>query len=242
MVVMNSPFFQQVPQHNLQHTPQPQPGRQPARRGWASRFHTATALSYAVGFPIIMCMVFFFGKLMNNNAIIAAFGIRPLDFSAIWHIFTAPFIHIDIAHLISNLSVGVVLCWCIGLSGHRVFLEVTAIVCLISGLGTWLLGGVGTVHVGASGIIYGWLLYLIVRGFFNRSFSQSVMGFVLILLYSGLMWGVLPGTQGVSWQAHFFGALGGLCAGAILTSDDPPARKAQRATQESTQRGYGELR
>ena len=96
---------------------------------------------------------------------------------------------------------------------------------LVSGIGTWCFGGVGTIHVGASGMIYGWLAYLVVRGFFNRSFRQILLGVVLGLFYSSLVWGVLPLSEGVSWQAHLFGAVGGVLAGLTITSDDPVRRE-----------------
>ena len=92
---------------------------------------------------------------------------------------------------------------------------------LIAGVGTWLLGGPGTSHIGASGMVYGWLSYLIVRGIFNRSLTQFLVGLGLGFAYSGLIWGVLPIYEGVSWQGHLFGAIGGIVAGMVITSDDP---------------------
>ena len=76
--------------------------------------------------------------------------------------------------------------------------------------------------------MYGWLAYLIIRGFFNRSISQIITGVVLGFFYSGLIFGLLPGTEGVSWQAHLFGAIGGFIAGMVITSDDPPELVAKR--------------
>ena len=84
-----------------------------------------------------------------------------------------------------------------------------------------MFGGIGTNHIGASGIIYGWLAYLIVRGIFNKSLGQIVLGVALAFTYSGLIWGVLPTDPSVSWQGHLFGALAGILCGIFLTSDDP---------------------
>lgn len=95
---------------------------------------------------------------------------------------------------------------------------------LLAGVGVWLTGGDNTVHVGASVLAFGWLVYLLVRGFFSGSARQLLLGLVLLLLYGGLLWGVLPGQPGVSWQGHFFGAVGGLCAAWWLGRRDRAGR------------------
>lgn len=176
--------------------------------------------TFAIGYLVVLWVVhivnvIFFGGTLAN------FGIRPLDFSGIWGIFFAPLLHEGWEHLIGNSIPGALFCFIVGLSGRRAFWEVSTIVMLVAGLGTWLLGGPGTLHIGASGMVYGWLAYLIVRGIFNRSFMQTITGFILAFAYSGLIWGVLPTDAGVSWQGHLFGALGGILAGMTITSDDP---------------------
>lgn len=184
------------------------------------------ALSYlAVIWAVHLINVFVFGGTLTY------FGVHPLDIASIWHIFTAPLLHGSLTHIAANSIPGALFCFLIGLSGHRAYWEVTTIVAVISGLGTWLLGGIGTSHIGASGLIYGWLAYLVIRGIFNRSPGQVLLGVVLAFAYSGLIWGVLPTQEGVSWQAHLFGAIGGIVAGATITSDDPPALQAKRARQ-----------
>ncbi|QPK82914.1 rhomboid family intramembrane serine protease [Corynebacterium qintianiae] len=187
----------------------------------------ATGFRFALGYLAVIWAVFIlnavlFGGVLNN------FGIHPLDVTALPHIFAAPLLHADVNHIISNSIPGAIFCFLIGYSGSRVFWEVTLIAGVIAGLGTWFMGGIGTNHIGASGLVYGWLAYLIVRGFFNRSVQQISLGVILGFFYSGLIWGVLPGTPGVSWQGHLFGAIGGIVAGMLITSDDPPELKARR--------------
>ena len=173
------------------------------------------------------------------------FGIQPLDLSTIWHIFTSPLLHANLEHIVGNSIPGAIFAFLIGYSGKRVFWEVTTFAMLVSGLGTWLIGGIGTNHIGASGLVYGWLAYLLVRGFFNRSAGQVLLGVILGFTYSGLMWGVLPLVEGVSWQAHLFGAIGGMAAGMIITSDDPPelamkkAQKKQQKQRKNPNQPYG---
>lgn len=213
--------------------PYPQPSGLPARVSQTpapvatARRKVRTGLSFAAGYVLVIWVVhlvntFLFGGLLT------AFGVHPLDVSSLWHIFTAPVLHADFGHLISNTVPGAVFSFLIGLSGARVWWEVTALVVLVGGAGVWLLGGVGTNHIGASGLVYGWLAYLLIRGIFNRSLGQILLGALLGVAYSGLVWGVLPGTPGISWQAHLFGAVGGFGAGMFITSDDPPALRAKQ--------------
>jgi membrane associated rhomboid family serine protease len=95
------------------------------------------------------------------------------------------------------------------LGGVRRWLAVTAIVWLVGGAGVWLTGAESSVHIGASVLAFGWLAHLLLRGLFSRSVRQIILGLVLLLLYGGLLVGVLPGQPGVSWQGHLFGAVGG---------------------------------
>lgn len=178
-----------------------------------------TGLVFALGYLAVLWATHagndvFFGGLLSN------YGIHPLDFNGIWGIVTAPLLHVDWEHLMGNSLPGAVFCFLIGLSGRKTWWEVTILVVLIGGLGTWLLGGPGSNHVGASSLVYGWLAYLLVRGIFNRSLSQFLLGVILGIAYSGLVWGVLPIYEGVSWQGHLFGAMGGIVAGMTITSDD----------------------
>ena len=184
-----------------------------------------TGLKLAGGFLATIWVVFILELVFPW---LQAFGIHPLDVSSLPLIFTSPLLHANLEHIISNSIPGAIFAFLVGYSGKRVFWEVTTFVVIIGGLGTWLLGGVGTNHIGASGLVYGWLAYLIIRGFFNRSISQIITGVVLGFFYSGLIFGLLPGTEGVSWQAHLFGAIGGFIAGMVITSDDPPELVAKR--------------
>ena len=179
-------------------------------------------IRYACGYILVIWAVHFTNMLMFGGDL-TYFGIHPLDISSVWHIVTSPLVHGSTSHIIANTIPGAIFCFLIAWSGRRVFWEVTLITLLIGGIGVWFIGGIGSTHVGASGLIYGWLAYLIVRGIFNRSLSQVGLGAILVFFYSGLIWGVLPSEPGVSWQAHLFGAIGGILAGAFITSDDTPA-------------------
>jgi membrane associated rhomboid family serine protease len=141
-----------------------------------------------------------------------AFGIIPHNFVGLRGILFAPLLHANFTHLISNTVPFVTLGWLIMLWETSDLLVVTAITMLVGGLGTWLFGGANTVHVGASGVIFGYLGYLLFRGYFERKLSSIIMSLFVFAAYGSVLFGLLPGMPGISWQGHLFGFLGGAIA------------------------------
>jgi membrane associated rhomboid family serine protease len=139
-------------------------------------------------------------------------GIRPRTDEGLVGIFVAPWLHGGWAHLLSNTVPFLVLGIVVLLEGWRSWARATLIVLLTSGAAVWLLAPTNSVTLGASGIVFGWLVYLLVRGFFTGSPGQIATGVVVFLFYGGMLLGVLPSDAGVSWQAHLGGALGGFLA------------------------------
>lgn len=139
-------------------------------------------------------------------------GVRPRDAEGLDGIVFAPLLHAGWAHLAANTVPLFVFGFLILLEGVARWAVVTAVVWVVGGLGVWLTAGENTLHLGASVLAFGWLTYLLVRGFFSGSAGQVMVGLVLLFLYGGVLWGVLPGQPGVSWQGHLFGAAGGVCA------------------------------
>lgn len=154
-------------------------------------------------------------------------GIIPREVNGLDGIVWAPLLHADWPHLLANTIPVLVLGFLAMAGGIGQFVAVTATIWIISGLGTWLTGEDNSVHLGASGLIFGWLTFLLVRGFFARSFGQILVAVALFLLYGGTLLGVLPGQPGISWQAHLFGAVGGVLAAWLVSSADR-ARSRQR--------------
>ena len=151
-------------------------------------------------------------------------GIEPRTADGLWGVPFAPFLHAGFGHLIANTVPFLVLGAIIALSGLRRVLLVTLVVALVSGLGTWLLAPSGTLHIGASGVVFGYAAYLIARGLFDRRWYYLVTGLVVALVQGGsLLLGLLP-RDGISWQGHLFGALGGLLAARLLARRLRPAR------------------
>jgi membrane associated rhomboid family serine protease len=140
------------------------------------------------------------------------YGIVPRTDEGLAGIAAAPFLHVGFAHLFANTVPFVAMGAVIALSGLRRVLVVTLIVGAVSGLGTWLVAPAATTVVGASGIVFGYAAYLLARGFFSRAQVHFVVGLVVIVVWGGALLGGLFPQQGISWQAHFFGAAGGLLA------------------------------
>lgn len=146
-----------------------------------------------------------------------ALGIRPRTLWGLAGIPLAPFLHVGFAHLAANSLPFLVLGWLVMLRSLREFWLVTGVVTLVSGLAVWLVAGSGTVHVGASGLIFGYLGYLLFRGIFERSFSTILVALLVGVLYGGALWGVIPLEEGVSWQGHLFGFLAGILSARLLS-------------------------
>ena len=151
------------------------------------------------------------------------YGVRPRSDEGLAGIIFAPLLHGGWPHLISNTAPLLVLGFLLALSGGRMWLVVTATIWIVGGLGVWLLGAGQTNHIGASGLVFGWLVHLVLRGVFARNLGQIAFGVVIFAVYGSVLWGVLPGRSGISWEGHFFGALGGALA-AWLTARRPDPR------------------
>ncbi|WP_245560363.1 rhomboid family intramembrane serine protease [Actinopolyspora halophila] len=151
-------------------------------------------------------------------------GIQPREVEGLDGIVWAPLLHYGWEHLMANTLPLLVLGWLCMAGGIRRFVVVTAMIWVVGGLGTWLVAAESTTHLGASGIAFGWLMFLLVRGFFTGSVAQILVAVVLVVYWGGMLWGVLPGQQGVSWQAHLFGAVGGVLAAWLVTRSDRPHR------------------
>jgi membrane associated rhomboid family serine protease len=148
------------------------------------------------------------------------YGIEAREPEGLDGIVTAPFLHVGFGHLISNTIPFVIMGLLIAIEGARRLLAVFAIVALVSGLGTWIVAPEGSIHVGASGVVFGFATYLIARGWFNRRTSQIAIGLVIVVIWGGVLVGGLQPREGISWQGHLFGAIGGVVAARVLSGGD----------------------
>ena len=152
------------------------------------------------------------------------YGIWPHHIEGLWGILFAPFLHGGLPHLIANTIPFITLGWFVMLQETSDFFIVTAMTMVVSGLGVWVFGSSNSHHIGASGLIFGYLGFLLLRGYFERNFSSILLSIIVGFLYGGAIWGVLPTVPGVSWEGHLFGFIGGIIAARFLAR-----RKKQRA-------------
>ncbi|MGH3088917.1 MAG: rhomboid family intramembrane serine protease [Rubrobacteraceae bacterium] len=155
-----------------------------------------------------------------------AYGIRPRTAEGLSGILFAPFLHGGFVHLASNSIPFLVLGSLVLFHEIKDFVVTTALAVLVGGLGAWLLGGAHTVHIGASGLVFGYFGYLLLRGYFRRSVGAVALSLVLAVFYGWMLFGLLPFQPGaVSWQGHLFGFLGGALSACLLRSSDETPRR-----------------
>lgn len=149
-----------------------------------------------------------------------AFGILPRTIAGLAGIVVAPFLHFGFGHLALNTVGFVALGLLIAIGGALRVVAVTAITAAVSGAGVWLLSPSQSVTAGASGVVFGYAAYLIIRGLVSRRVGQLVLGAVVIAVFGGGLLASLLPAAGISWQGHLFGALGGVLAARLLHRHD----------------------
>ncbi len=191
----------------------------------------ATILTFVALLYLIEIVDQLAGHRLDRN------GIRPLEADGLKGILFAPLLHADWAHLLANTVPALVLGFLVTLAGMSRFVWATAIIWILGGLGTWLIGDLGgcraeTNHIGASGLIFGWLAFLLVFGWLTRHVWWIITSLVVGFVYGGILWGAMPVLDrcgGVSWQGHLCGAIAGVLAAWWLSGPERGARAAKKA-------------
>jgi membrane associated rhomboid family serine protease len=189
----------------------PSTGSTPVRAGAATLGRSIAVMG---GLLALLWGMEFFDSLIGGR--LDYYGIHAQDVDGLPGILSAPLLHGGWGHLIGNSVPFFVLGLLVLLGGLARWIWSTAISILASGLTAWLLTPAGTVIIGASGLIFGWLTYLLARGLWSRKLGQVVIAAAVLLFYGGMIVGILPGAAGVSWQAHLGGAIGGIFAAWLL--------------------------
>jgi membrane associated rhomboid family serine protease len=174
---------------------------------------TSTLKTQAVvlgGTLAVFWAVFVVNTLLGGSLLVL--GVIPRTTIGLRGILFAPFLHASLNHIVANSIPFLALGWMVMLRDERHFIPVTVAGMVGSGLAAWLLGSPGSVHIGASGVIFGYLGFLMLTGWYTRSFGSILLSIVVTVLWGGLVLGMMPGAPGISWQAHIGGFLGGVFA------------------------------
>lgn len=199
------------------------------------RSTAAVGAATILTFVVLLYFVELIDQMTRHS--LDANGIRPLEVDGLWGIVFSPLLHASWEHLMANTVPLLVLGFLMTLVGLSRFVWATAIVWILGGFGTWLIGDVGsscgpTDHIGASGLIFGWLAFLLVFGIFVRRVSNIIIGLVVMFAYGGVLLGAMPVLGvcgGVSWQGHLCGAIAGVAAAYWLSAPERKARTGRTA-------------
>jgi len=161
------------------------------------------------GIVLFFWVVEFFDLIFLRGRLDYYGGVQPRTLVGLRNVFFSPFLHAGFGHLFTNMFPFLILGAFVLVRSLRDFILVSIIAALFSGLGIWLLGSGDSVHLGASGVVFGYLGYLLLRGYFERSIISIVLAVLSLVFYGGMIWGVLPLRPGVSWLGHLFGFIGG---------------------------------
>jgi membrane associated rhomboid family serine protease len=172
-----------------------------------------------IGFFVIL----FWAIEIINQAVFGdrldSFGIIPRNIIGLRGILFAPFLHSDFGHLMANTIPFIILSWFVMLQRISDFFLVTICSILIGGTGVWLFAETNSVTIGASILVFGYLGFLLSRGFFQKNTPSIALSLLVFFLYGGMIWGVLPSNPHISWLGHLFGFFGGVLAAKILTQE-----------------------
>lgn len=187
-----------------------------SQEGKAIANELKTQISILAGFITTFWVVEIVDLLIYHGKL-DQYGIYPRHIFGLRGILWSPFLHGNLPHLIANTGPFLILGWLVMVQETTDFFWVTAITMLVAGGGVWLFGA-PAYHIGASSLIFGYLGFLLFRGLFERNIASIALSLLVGFIYGGLIWGVLPGQPGISWEGHLFGLIGGVLAARFLAN------------------------
>lgn len=144
-------------------------------------------------------------------------GVFPREIDGLIGIITSPLAHSDFGHLISNSLPMLVLMTILFLFYKRIAWPSFISIYILTGVAVWLLAR-PVYHIGASGVVYGLVSFIFWLGIFRRNIKSIILSLVIVILYSGYFYGVLPNQEGISWESHLFGGVVGIIVAFIFRS------------------------
>lgn len=188
-----------------------------------ARANFRLALRIALGLVALLWLIMIVNGALDLS--LERFGVRPRTWSGLPGILLAPLLHADIAHLFANSAPLLVLITAMLHLYPNSALRVVPAIYLGPGVAVWLWGR-ASIHIGASGLIYGLLAYVFVAGTIRHDRRAIAASLLVCFLYGSLVWGVLPIQPAMSWETHLSAALiGAVLAVALRRLDIPPRRR-----------------
>jgi membrane associated rhomboid family serine protease len=179
----------------------------------------------SIFFPSVLLIIIWAIKIIENvlNLRLGTLGIYPLHLSGLPGIFFAPLIHGDYSHLFTNSGPLLILGTAVFYFYRPVAFRLIFMAWIMTGIWVWF-GGREAYHIGASGLIYALASFLFFSGFIRRSIELMAISFVIVFLYGGMIWGIFPLRENISWESHLMGGIAGFIL-AIYYKDQGPQRK-----------------
>ena len=138
------------------------------------------------------------------------FGILPRNVNGIKGILFSPFLHGGVGHLVSNSIPLLILLTTLFYFYNKVAVRVLILSILIGGALVWIFGRSASHHIGASGVVFSLIGFLVASGIFRKNIKALLLSIFVFFMYGGVIWGVLPTQPGVSWEGHLFGFIAGI--------------------------------
>lgn len=164
-------------------------------------------MRWPVMYIFVMWLVYFFSLIFNVD--LGNWGVFPRMVEGMAGILTAPFIHANIKHLLSNTIPMLGMLTIMVMFYPRVALKSFLMIYVLTGLCVWLFGR-PVYHIGASGVVYGLVAFVFWSGVFRRSLKSIVLALIIVFLYTPMFAGILPNQEGISWESHLLGAFVGI--------------------------------
>lgn len=193
----------------------------PAHLGVIARFKSSAHLRRSLfrlailsGFVAFLWIVQVYNWL-TGYGLNTALGLIPRHVRGLDGIFAMPLLHASFPHLISNTPPLIAIGAMLAITTRRSLLLINGVIVILGGALVWLMGSTA-IHVGASGLIFGWLGFLIARGLLDKSIVPLLAAAVIGFFYGSILWGVIPGQVGVSWESHLYGVICGIVAAMVV--------------------------
>jgi len=168
---------------------------------------------FTIIYSVLIFGVFLWEQVFGFNVV--QFGVIPRNFDRLYGIITYPLVHSGAKHLFSNLSVFVPLFIIIEITYKKKTFSVFWLNYIISGIILWFIGR-ANVHIGSSGVVYAISLFIITSSILKKNMRQVALVFIVIILNNGIIFGMFPIQEKVSWEGHLAGAIAGIIVAFLL--------------------------